>query len=380
MFGTLKIQVSESIINGYSGKYVQSILILCIATVVMGMASGYDLNVFEQFVGSLRATGYPGHIILGISPDAPKDVLDYLTAQQVNAKVVVKAQNCTHNGAIGYDGEPRKVLNTKDWHCPQEYPDYKITWARFALYKDWLLDCIDCTNGVVLTDVRDAFFQRDPFATAVQLDMQHPLMLFEETEHIDNTHWLTDFPVKLCRNHHVGPTRVLCSGSTMGSREGILEYLGEMTTEFEYWAARPKCRINMPGDDQSIHNFLFYTGRLKNAIAIPHRTGPIHVVGWQAARIWERAEEEAKNATESIIDFYSKRQDSSWPQWLPANDSLIDLETGLITNLDGKPSAQAHQVDRFGSLNMKWRNEMNRQGWPYNKGSTKQTAEVKEVG
>lgn len=331
----------------------------------MGMASGYSIEVFKQFVGSLRATGYFGHIILGISPDASKQVRDYLSSQQVTVKVVEKATNCTHNGALGYDGEPDKILNTKNWHCPRDYPDYKITWARFALYRDWLQDCLDCTDGVVLTDVRDVFFQRDPFVTAAQLNMQHPLMLFEETENLDNTHWLTDFPVKLCRDFIVGQTPVLCSGSTMGSREGILGYLSEITTEFEYWAARPKCRIDMPGDDQSIHNYLFYSGRLKNAITVPHRTGPIHVIGWQAARIFERAEKEAKKLNESTIDFYINQQNSS-SQWLPAHDSLIDLETGLVTNLDGQPSAQVHQVDRFGYLNAKWLHEMNEQGWPHN--------------
>jgi len=40
------------------------------------------------------------------------------------------------------------------------YPDYKITWARFLFYRDWLNDCPWCTDGVILTDVRDAYFQR----------------------------------------------------------------------------------------------------------------------------------------------------------------------------------------------------------------------------
>jgi hypothetical protein len=32
---------------------------------VMGMASGYGLSTYEQFVGTLRKSGYSGHIILG---------------------------------------------------------------------------------------------------------------------------------------------------------------------------------------------------------------------------------------------------------------------------------------------------------------------------
>ena len=72
------------------------------------------------------------------------------------------------------------------------------------------------------------FLVLDPFAAAVQLKQQAPLMLFEEHPHMKNTHWLTDIPVTSCRKHKVGDTQVLCSGSTMGSREGILNYIDVM--------------------------------------------------------------------------------------------------------------------------------------------------------
>lgn len=109
--------------------------------------------------------------------------------------------------------------------------------------------CPSCTDGVMLTDVRDAVFQAgeylaliwrnndkntshilflDPFAAAVDLKQQAPLMVFEEHPHMKNTHWLTDFPIRSCRKHIVGETQVLCSGSTMGSREGILDYIDVM--------------------------------------------------------------------------------------------------------------------------------------------------------
>ena len=53
-----------------------------------------------------------------------------------------------------------KILNVSgEVKCLKAYPDYKITWARFLLYRDWLLECPTCSDGVMLTDVRDAFFQ-----------------------------------------------------------------------------------------------------------------------------------------------------------------------------------------------------------------------------
>jgi len=225
----------------------------------------------------------------------------------------------------------------------------------------------------VLTDVADSFFQRDPFVTAVRLNMQHPVMVFEEISALDNTHWLTDFPVKSCRNYTVGPVPMLCSGSTMGSREGILAYLDAMVEEFDYWKTREECRIDMPGDDQSIHNYLFYTGRLKDAVAIPHRTGPLHIVGYEASELWNKnATLEAKDA--GIEDLFEMKggfyvTDDKWQDWLPRKYNLTDPETGLILNFDGMPSAQVHQEDRFGSLHRQWKNEMMKRGWPYNKPS-----------
>jgi len=44
---------------------------------VLGLATGYPRNVYEGFVGSLRATGFAGHIILAIAKDAPSDVVSY---------------------------------------------------------------------------------------------------------------------------------------------------------------------------------------------------------------------------------------------------------------------------------------------------------------
>jgi len=218
---------------------------------------------------------------------------------------------------------------------------------------------------VILTDVRDAFFQRDPFVTAVKRNQVHPLMVFEESPETDTEHWLTDRPVSACRKHKLGKKPMLCSGSVMGSREGILDYIESMEEEFKYWMQRENCRIDIRGDDQSIHNYLYYTNRFKNAVSIPHRQGPIHVVGYQAARIFETAKKEAKDAGIGIRRIFT--HDNNWKEWLPRKYSLINTNTGLIVNEDGTPSAQVHQVDRFGPLIATWRNKMIKQGWPYNK-------------
>jgi hypothetical protein len=57
-----------------------------------------------------------------------------------------------------------------------------------------------------------------------------------------------------------------------------------MHKEMAEWMKDPKCCCNkMNGDDQSIHNYLFYTGKFPNATAIQNRMGIVHTVGKQAA-------------------------------------------------------------------------------------------------
>lgn len=324
-------------------------------SVVMGLATNYPLHTYKKFVGSLRATGYSGSIILGIAQDAPPNVLNYLAQQNVTTKILEFADNCTYLNAVSHNGKP-----ITKWKCPKAYPDYKITWARFPLYRDWLLDCPGCTDGVIVTDVRDAYFQRNPFE-AVEKPL--PLMLHEEIyPNITNTHWLTDWPVSTCKNIKVGPVPVLCSGSTMGSRQGILDYVEVMVEEFDAWKVKKECRFENNGDDQSIHNYLYYTNRFKDATTIPHRTGVLHVAGWQGARIRERAEIEmkAKNVSE-LRDLYFSGD--NWQEWLPARLDLIDPKTGMILNKDGLPSAQVHQDDRFGPLLHRWRDKMMSTKW-----------------
>lgn len=333
---------------------------------VTGIGVGYGLDVFEPFVGSLRSTGYKGHIILGIASNAPSSVINYLTSQNVTIKKlnILKPKQCTHYGISTAD---RGI--TYDKTCFQDYPSYKITWGRFAITKDWILDCEECTDGIMLTDLRDAYFQSNPFTYMEPKE----LMLFEEIyPDLTNENWLTEAPVSKCKDYTVGPTPMLCSGSTMGSREGILNYLDVMKEEFDEWNKHEKCRSNMDGDDQSIHNYLYYTNRFKDASTIPHRTGPIHVVGWKADKIFRKTIKEYAekhnvdiHAAESAVNsgrYYGTEE--NWRDWLGPEYNLTDPKTGYILNLDGKPSPQVHQFDRFGyAFNRGWYDHMNREVW-----------------
>jgi hypothetical protein len=129
---------------------------------VLAMATNMHLGEYQAFVGSLRSTGYSGRIILGISPDASSEVVDYLEANMVTIRRYAKADRCTYDGYTSNEGKALDMNHPPSrhpWQCPVEYPDYKMTHARFVLYRDWIAECPDCTDGIMLTDARDAYFQ-----------------------------------------------------------------------------------------------------------------------------------------------------------------------------------------------------------------------------
>ena len=54
----------------------------------MSMINGYPLGIYQNFVGSLQATGYLGYIILGIASNAPQGTINYLTSQNVSPPAI----------------------------------------------------------------------------------------------------------------------------------------------------------------------------------------------------------------------------------------------------------------------------------------------------
>jgi hypothetical protein len=247
------------------------------AATVMGMASGYDLDVYQIFVGSLRRSGYKGHIILGVAPDVDPKVLEYFKYRNVTAKVQ-KWVDCT------YKDNDKKEDIFKKTTCADPYPDIKIRWSRFPLARDWLQECETCTGPVLVMDVRDSLFQLDPFGPGSPVVTGLPV--FQEHPSQTTKHWLTNWPIKECKGVEYD-LPMLCSGTTVGTRAAMLKYLEIMYAEMQIWINDPKCRFDINGDDQSMHNYLFYSGQLPFATSILNRAGGIvNTVGVEGAKIF----------------------------------------------------------------------------------------------
>ena len=335
---------------------------------VIGIATGYGLDTYQSFVGSLRKSGYKGNIILGVSPDIKPNVEEYLLAKNVTMKKIYKTE-CA-------------PTVTASEGCAAPYPNVKIRWARFPLARDWLVECSTCSGPVLITDVRDAYFQDNPFGEGAPV--VDSLQVFEENPIQTTEHWLVEWPVRECRGVTYAKP-MLCSGTTIGTRDTMLQYLERMYDEMKAWTDDPKCHFQINGDDQSIHNYLFYSGKLPFAQAIPPRTGIVNTVGVDGSHVFEHGHmdkwtKQGKSRGEAREFPFDGATDKNWLgtlnkvsyelngktgsyviadgskfkleyNWIfnasSVSYTLID-EEGYFVNADGSRSRMIHQFDRFG--------------------------------
>jgi hypothetical protein len=314
---------------------------------VMGMAYNYDVRSVKPFVETLRLSGYKGNIIMGISPEPREGLEDYLQSRNVITKKL-KMVNCS-NPII-----KEKSMNSHQSEvamCADPHPDLKIRWGRFALFKDYLLECEGCTGPVLIADVRDMFFQRDPFGPEAPPIIKG-IQVFEEHRLLRTTNWLVQWPVEQCKKMKIFDEPMLCSGTTIGTRQGMLDYLTAMTLEMREWTKNPDCCCNqINGDDQSIHNYLFYTGKLPHAVAIANRAGIVNTVGWQGGRIWKRHQNDLAVLLNISVEHagghpYTAQEERDRGKWLGENCDQTD-EQGYFLDFNGQRSFAIHQFDRY---------------------------------
>lgn len=316
---------------------------------VIGMASGYSLEVYERFVGSLRKTGYQGHIILGVSPDVSPEILEYFRYRRVTPQRL-DLQNCTYAAR-----DP-----TQQPICTAPYLNMKPRWSRFPLQRDWLEACQTCTGPVITMDVRDSFFQQDPFGPGSP-PVRGLMLTEEDASSRVNGHWLTDVPFAQCKGIHLNET-MICSGTTLGTRVAMLKYFGIIYREMVEWAAdADHCEYRFQGGDQAVHNYLYYSGQLSFATVVPNRVGgvvnTVGVLGTQYVKQHRKqllaqgmTKEQAKQTP-----FTLGRRDNS-NSWISASAHLTNNE-GWFTEADGALSRVVHQYDRFGDNVKTWLRE-----------------------
>ena len=197
---------------------------------ILGAAYNYSTELLKPFIYSLRRY-YQDNCVL-ITHPLSEEELDFYSKHNI------------------FTCEVEEVFsNPKD-----------IQVDRYEIYKSVLEDNFAEVDQVLISDIRDVMFQDDPFKLfngSKQEFFMEPCLFKNCTA---NAPWIRSVynnpGLDLVKDEYI-----ICSGTTMGTRVGILEYIDTMITEIN--RIRATGRPLYPGEDQPIHNYLIYSGMFK---------------------------------------------------------------------------------------------------------------------
>jgi len=258
--------------------------------VLMALMTNMGTDIMKFFVGSLRKTGYDGRIILGVESDLNEDGRQYLVSQNVTL-IGIKSVPCiVVLQAIKNQSDQQ---NSELSSCGQGYEDLYFEESRFAMALDWLEWCGGrCEGWAIVSDSSDTYFQADPFkemhavaGPPEEADQAKNFFVIGEWRLIVD-HWFIKSPVERCYDlAAIGWERwkhrpMVCSGTSVGTLQGMADYLRVITREFRRNVAAGWACLQPPYTDQAVHDMLFYTGQLgPKASMFEWGQGPIFTLG-----------------------------------------------------------------------------------------------------
>lgn len=261
---------------------------------MLGFAAGLPADSFRPFAYSLRATGYKGRFGLITTSCTPQQRQKLAELADLHWDVDGEFQSGSASPAslrtlrwlrrtrgarrlypavfqaVARGGPERKMQAR--WES-LEYEMEGLQALRYKLYYDFIREHAPDADVVLLSDLRDVVFQADPFDPPV-----HGLELFLE----DSSSRLGVEPFNRRWLHNLyGPERLAalaqrptsCSGTTVGDKEAILDYLTAMWQAIQ-WRRRP-----LGSHDQGVHNELINLHRFPAARVVSNATGRVLTMG-----------------------------------------------------------------------------------------------------
>jgi len=220
--------------------------------VVLATAVGYSEDDLKPFVISIRESGYAGLVFL---------FCDQTTAAESEW---VESYNIRIIPIDKYLFA--KTLKSSDDPQLMKGNPFKV-W-RYSLYRTFLQQQGSVFQRVLLTDVRDVVFQRDPFSYEFP---DADLWFVSEDQSMTigqstiNSSWIREtYGEEVLKS--LSSCKISCSGTVYGTYAGIMNYLDAMIDQF---------LVRRVTHDQAVHNFLIHTGVLSHYHVFSNETGPI---------------------------------------------------------------------------------------------------------
>lgn len=232
---------------------------------VLGTALGYSYKHVAPFAASLRQTGYAGEVVLFVGDLDP--LSRRLLARKGITLIPADDPGLFQACLAAFPGADGAALRRTH-----------IQTRRYIAYFGFLATRAGEFSEVLLTDVRDVFFQAPPFAFTHEVDsLSHAV----EERTIGpcqlNSEWILD-AFDQATVDRLAPLEVSCSGTTIGSERCIRDYLTRMV---EFIVENP---VPTQGVDQGIHNVIIHDRLVSPLNPCPNQDGPF--LSLEGGRAW----------------------------------------------------------------------------------------------
>lgn len=205
------------------------------SNLVMGTALNYDVQHVKPFVQSLRKH-YDGEIVFLIS-DISDDFDHYVKLNEIETYKIPNSRN-------------------QDEICSMRHRYYKEVIEKKNV------------DYILLTDVRDVVFQKNPFSHEITTELEFFLEPNQYKNCECHRHWFCDLNIHGREFYEsVGDRTIVCAGTTIGTKNGMIDYLNKMIAEL--------AKMNRTITDQPTHAYLFYNNHFPNSRAYETLKGPV---------------------------------------------------------------------------------------------------------
>lgn len=239
---------------------------------ILGIVEDYHWHQIARFFLTLRRTGFRGHLCIfagpGISSGTVRRMRDH-GAEVIRYGPVFPFVDQPHADAPGWLPRPIYIFN-----------------YRHFLYLDYLLKNAGRFRNVLLTDVKDVVFQKDPFE--FQGDGRLCVAMESPKVPIGKCSYTSEWIVAGYGRDVLDQLRdeeLSCAGTTFGSADAVLAYLRSMIGQVQAMRDAYHCA------DQAAHNLMLHSGALEPVTRMYNFRAPVATVGTeQEFRINARGE------------------------------------------------------------------------------------------
>lgn len=225
---------------------------------IIGLIKNYNFDQIEPFIFSLKKTNYNGDVVF-FYENINSNTLKWLMKQKVKS---IPFFSTSLNADDIFKSIKEKIENIFDLS------------KRFLFYYSYIEENKDLYNNILITDIGDVIFQKNPF----DFDIDDSLCCFLEQEGRTigacpkNSKWIFNaFGEKILSELSNKP---ICSaGVIIGPTQRILRYLYFMTDLI-------LSRVDLNPNDQGIHNYIVHKNIMENIKLFKNNEGPVITLGY----------------------------------------------------------------------------------------------------